>query len=64
MPRIDPYLPSFQSFADAVSHGRKLLAANPDKREVFAYVHVHVIVVTRDAWCHVTLYPPYMGARS
>ena len=49
---------TFQSFESAVVYGRKMLKRHPEKKEYFLTVHVHLIAVTRDSWCHASLYRP------
>jgi len=49
---------AFQNFESAVIYGRKMLARHPEKKEIILTVHVHLIAVTRETWCHASLYRP------
>jgi hypothetical protein len=49
---------TFQTEQDAVIYGRKLLRKHPHKQEVFITVNAYVLAVTRDSFCHASLYRP------
>jgi hypothetical protein len=49
---------TYQNFENAVQYGRTMLKQEPQRKEVFVQVNVHLIAVTRTAWCHAALYVP------